>query len=282
MRSHTFQVAFNPAWMKTGLCAARPEGPGTDPCRLPQDHEVHKGSHLHPVGTIGIENCPFEPCGRAVSIRDTKPQGTIEQHNLPGWSIRTSYDGPCPASLMPFPLTANAQQILIDQARDLEEMEARDDLRTADPSNVVELRPKPVSTNLRQPGRMGREPENDSPAWGLGGREDEDVVPQGEVVKGKIPTTTQGVSLGGHGMIGTNAGITRQALNKTDDAISKLADAKSIFHAIQDDISELGETETTKSWMAMLRNIDKLLEDAQHAALASKEHGEAFLNKLMY
>ena len=121
--------------------------------------------------------CPFALCRQYVEVLPTKPNPMVEQHDMPDVGI--GIVRPCPASLMRYPPRASEIRALVEQAESLGPR-TRMAYEQGVQHRIKELGKKYTpaeSQSLRQPGRLGREPEPKSPDWYLGGRESEELTP---------------------------------------------------------------------------------------------------------
>lgn len=115
--------------------------------------------------------CPFIPCKLNVAVLPTLiapgvPRGTVEMHAVNN-GTKT-----CPASLIYYPMDIPTLEMIADQFNN---WQGHGWLKNETPPDLPTTA-EPVHKSLRNPGRMGREPEPDSPDWYLGGRQDEEVV----------------------------------------------------------------------------------------------------------
>jgi hypothetical protein len=248
--------------------------------------------------------CPYRWCSKGVAVLPAPPYPGTDG---PGSQLIAAHDighpvltGTCPASNMHYPLTPEAAQHLRDQER-------ADSRRI--PGLVVDSAPErpgwflqrhPESRSLRQPGRMGREPEPASDDWALGGREDED--------SGKTkppnspPRTPEGVAgqeVGRHvASVDELVGMTRQVQLLTGEGMGTLQGvrdeldiASSKIEAALTELSILQGSATSETLGSMheiltqagtdVRSMVEQAEEITNALGASQEHADAFIGRLL-
>lgn len=277
MKNHPYMPPRNKAWQ--GRCCYRDPESG-DYCRGLETSPIHTGDFLSP-GTAGVVTCPFRPCGKAVTLRDSAPVSLIEQHTISALAHPVIAGMPCPASLMEYPLTLAARVLLDQQERDMEDHIRRSGQGPKDPPSDGKM--AGPSQNLRNPGRIGREPESKAPEWHLGGRVDEDVIPANEVKVGKIPSTTEGHQLGGNVSISETAARAQAAIKATEDAVLSLRNAEAQISGARGIVQELmgdGQGETLLNWMAMLNQMHSTIIIAKNTEPVASEFGRRFIANL--
>jgi hypothetical protein len=215
MRNHPYMPARTQAWL--GRCCFRDPGSG-DYCRQPETASIHTGYFLSP-GTAGVVTCPFHPCGKSVTLRDSVPK-LVERHTISSLVHPVIAGMPCPGSLMEWPVTPEARALLDEQERDLIRQVRNAENQGSEPSGDGKM--AGPSQNLHQPGRIGREPGPKAPEWHLGGRVDEEVIPADQTKVGKIPSDTEGHQLGGNVSITETANRAQAAIRATQDATAAL------------------------------------------------------------
>lgn len=116
------------------------------------------------MGQLGKRGCPYSYCSAFVTtVTSIDPQTQQERTLLVTHDISNPIlSGPCPASLMDFPLEAGAMEHLRERAkqdaRKIAESYSREHYRSRI-SDVDE------SGRIRGPHRIGREPDDDSDDW---------------------------------------------------------------------------------------------------------------------
>lgn len=281
MRNHPYMPPRNEAWVSR--CCYRDMGTETY-CRKNEADPIHKGYFL-PSGTAGVVTCPFEPCGKTVTLRGSEPL-LVEQHKINLLADVSIAGTPCPGSLMPHPLTPEAKAAMDEQKKDLLAFIKRvDQSKTTVPFSTGKM--AGPSQNLHQPGRLGREPEPKAPEWHLGGRVDEEVIPQHQTVRGKVPPGILGQPVGR--IIGVSVsdtvGTARKAMNEAEDAYQKLSDCLSKIQGARVKVIELlgeGNGETLTNWLTGLQQAGKAIGDSQVAIAAANEQGDRFISNLMF
>lgn len=267
----------NKAWQ--GRCCYRDPGSG-DYCRGVETNPIHTGDFLSP-GTAGVVTCPFRPCGKAVTLRDSAPMPLIEQHNISNLAHPVIAGMPCPASLMSWPITLAARVLLDQQERDMEDHIRRSGQGPKDPPGDGKM--AGPSQNLHHPGRIGREPEPQAPEWHLGGRVDEDVIPAEDVKVGKVPPDTEGHNLGGNVSITETANRAQAAIRATEDATAALKTAEDEIMKARGIVQELmgdGQGETLLNWMAMLNQMHSTVIISKNTEPVASEFGRRFIANL--
>jgi hypothetical protein len=276
VKPHVHQLARNEAWKDR--CTYKDE---TGVCRKPPSDPIHVPSY-RPVGAARAITCPFRPHGGTVWTRATEPRETIEQHAMVfAYGVPDIPGMLCPASLMGWPLNDEEKAALTQQARDLSRHYDRDMQR---PDDYVPPGPAPVSQSVRQPGRMGREPEPGSEDWALGGREDEDVPHHEDVKVGTVPAGV-GQHPMGRGVFGMEAlaGPARQAMELTNEARMTINDAKVKIDASLAVVQELlgdSAAETLSNWVTGLTAISNDLANCRDACTQVNEFGTTFIGNL--
>lgn len=238
--------------------------------------------------------CPFGMCSAVVDLIPTLPRDTIKTHELKGPPRLPVVN--CPASLMGLPMTDAEHEALIEQYRDLAAQVARD----AAPPVRTPAQQKGVDNLLNLVDHLGgdqeqidekikkayyRGPEPGDPAWQVGGRADEDVVPQGEVRTGIIPLGVRGQSIGrGSDMsMAEMIGAIRSGVNATEVAIASCGGVRHEVERARDIVgSVLGDSQS-ESLENMMANFNQVLEDIREveSALAqAKEQGENYMQRM--
>lgn len=237
--------------------------------------------------TERLDDCPFGPCGEMPQVLPYQPHPLIEPHMMFNFMNGSPNGTPCPASLMRWPLTSTARKVLQEQEEVWRpHVEAYDD-----PSHPawremkgpnVEKSPLPESQPLRQPGRIGREPNPRSSAWALGGRQDEDVISSGEEKRGVIPPYADAYGMG-RSMISELAGYINaagaagaEARNALDQAIEALGRARG---AIAQAVGE-ASSESLNDYLAFLGRAITECQDAQAQIDAGQDKGQEFIGRL--
>jgi hypothetical protein len=195
----------------------------------------------------GRMGCPYYWCSAIVttgSVIESNDHLTTRQIIKLHEIRHPALTGTCPASLMDYPLTDHAHELL-------EEMRRNDDERVrvwSDQSAERRYQPRsrsqPDSQSLRGPHRLGREPVtgDDEEDWVLGGRQDEDIIPQGQDRRGVVPPTVHGEQLGrGTGMASIEEiiGMMHAAAAHVGEAIAAAQDAE---NQLQVAVASLEET----------------------------------------
>lgn len=182
--------------------------------------------------SLSRRKCPYSLCSRLITTTPTVPspnwhRGVGGEHDgrdlIPQHEIMNNLlDGPCPASLMYYPLD-NASTVHLSKRAftDMARMHNAQEYQRA--RDEAPFKPSDNrSQSARQPGRVGREPPPDSPDWVLGGRADEDVqstfgnddlgVPLPDHVEGHSEGRQQPDTIwGGQANNGGNVGIQENA-----------------------------------------------------------------------
>jgi hypothetical protein len=283
LKSHRYHPARNKAW---GDRCAYQERVDTPFCRALPGSQIHKGDFL-PVGSAGVVRCPFDPCGKTVTVRSTQPRPTIEQHEIAEWAGAPAGMN-CPASLMSHPLTPDEERALYEQSQSLAEQIGRDMAREHNDQRYYPLvSPLAESQTLRNQGRMGREPEPDSEDWVLGGRADEDVFPAQETVTGVVPAGVGQYPMGrGSGMptIQESADMARVAIDKGEEALTYLKRVNDLLAEGRRIVSELqgdSTASTLMDWMTMLNQAHETTIIAKNTVPLASEYGNRFINNLL-
>lgn len=244
--------------------------------------------------------CPFGLCKANVDLVPTHPKDTLKTHQLDGPPRLPTMN--CPASLMEFPLSDDAKNMLLDQYRDLARHLVRDvdQHPTMKPSPGVrrhverlldqldDYMDTPHDIGKREPfkyipdGPVYRGPEPGDPAWQVGGREDEEIIRPEEVKKGRIPLGVLGQGVGrGSGMASMSEVLAQaaSAINACDVAAAGIGGAKHEIQRARQAVAELlGESQsgTLQDWMANLNAALDNVEKSEQALLIGKELGETF------
>lgn len=283
MRVHVFVASRNPAWL--GKCAFQYSDTGSY-CRLPEFHRMHDLSDLPHNHVV---TCPFKPHGSPVEVRPLEPgrpaadRGIIEYHKLGFDILRDQENLACPASLMHWPLSNGARATLAQQAKDLTQQFNRDTEAEADEGDweFAGEPDNPQSQPIKHKGRMGREPEPTSADWALNGREDEDIIPEDQVVTGVVPDHVQGQSVGRSGMLGHNVAIVQGALARTDQVISLANEAAMALDGVVHTVVEIkgdGHSETLIGWLTNLESARLELDKIRRHLSQANERGQSFIN----
>lgn len=249
-------------------------------CRQPRQHEIHSIGRK-PFGAGPTITCPFGPHGGTVYVRGVEPHALIEMHDMGYYNT----DIQCPASLMHWPLGDAERSALAQQAVDLVRQFRRDIEEQAVEGDKRPI-PGPRSQTLRHKGRIGREPENDSADWALGGRQDEDVPRQEDEVRGVVPHHVQGQEVG-RGSMSISAAVlgARRAIEHTSEVTRTLQEMRAKLYTAKGEIAVLlgdGNGETLNNWMASLNAEVDMIDRAMAQANVSNEYGEQFINNISF
>jgi hypothetical protein len=258
--------------------------------------------------------CPYEWCSATAKVVWSGRLGggtdAIIAHHAIGHDALT---GLCPASLMHMPLTNRSLNHLAEQAdiqrRQVEEwLEERNRQRnipqdyTSTATGIRHLycmtdhgpgSPCPGRQNESQPvgepwytrsSPVGEVSSRDDPAWGLGGREDEDVIPHGENVVGTVPQGVVGMNLGASmSSIPELSGMAHSAIVEANGAVESLNSAiESLQRAEQSyagilDGSTSDKIQTALSSMAL---AIKSAQEAKNAIAIGEEYAQSWINGL--
>jgi hypothetical protein len=160
---------------------------------------------------------------------------------------------------------------------------------------------EPESRTLRQPSRIGREPDPDAEDWQLGGREDEDSghVQEYAVKPPKVPAGVVGQEIGRHvTSIDELIGMTQEAALKGGEARAALLDASNQMSVAQGSIEQAIDViaqiqgqatsaliESYRAIFAQVQtDIASLIEQNEsiiEAIGAGQEKGEEFIGRLL-
>jgi hypothetical protein len=232
---------------------------------------------------IARVTCPFPPCGGWPHILPYQPHALIESHQMFNYINGSPEGTSCPASLMRWPLTATGMRVLDEQEKawepHIEAWRGPEHPRwaTGDPA------PLPPSQSLRGPHRMGREPPNGSKAWVLGGRKDEDVIPQEEERRGTVPQGVVGESIGGTGMLSELAGLINAAGANGSEARAAIGGAIEALERAKGAISEAlgsGSSDTLNDYLTFLNRAITECQDVQGQIDAGHDKGQEYIGRL--
>jgi len=236
-----------------------------------------------------VEVTPVIPPGKKrngglpLDARDGGPdRGLIRLHDI----VSVFLKGTCPASLMYFPLDSASYLYLSETKYNSDMAKIEIAKRYQEAHTEKPFPPQNKSQNLRQPGRMGREPPDDAPEWVLGGREDEDVRSEREDVVGPVPASTAGFSLGrssGMASITELAGMANaagvsgnEAHAALNSAIDALDEATRIYMAILGD----ADSGRIRDAITHIRNAKSKCIEAKGAIENAAEEGSQFVQNL--
>ena len=256
-------------------------------------------------------NCPYHWCSRVVEV--------VPAPRYPG-THRTDSElitahviahpvlpGTCPASNMHYPLDEESAQHLRDQeqadGRRIPKLVTGSVPEGSRPRRAWD-RPRPArdddSRSLRQPSRVGREPEPGSQDWALGGREDEESGKTKPPIKPpRTPRGVAGQEVGRHvASVDELIGMAQQIALVTGEAIGSLNEARDALDIasakVEEGLSELAAlqgqatSETLGAYHQILTqagtDIRALMEQAEEIASAigaGHEKGEEFIGRLL-
>lgn len=242
--------------------------------------------------------CPFRMCGAYPRVGGD-PALILQHRMAAGGAIGGQ---PCPASLMPYPLTDHARELLAER---LEQMKAalreeRDKLapppeRAPEQGYVATPRglkhracnqfhgPSEICPLLFMGGRPGREPGENDPSWQRGGREDEDVLLAEPQQKQPVPTGVTGETMGGTMTDVNLPGTINGWKTKGEDVVSTLDRQIVELDTILIGISAVLEninSDTLREYYGSIANAKEKIENAKTAIKHGGECGERYVNIL--
>jgi hypothetical protein len=225
------------------------------------------------------EPCPYHFCSAIVEVVPV-PQSTsqlIRSHPI----RNNALTGQCPASLMRLPMDMATYLHLHEtmynvHLRELRRWNAKQD-------DIQNLTRQNESQSLRGPHRLGREPEPGDDDWGLGGREDEDVIPHGEVTTGAIPPGVAGYQVGGTVSADETAGQVNAAnafLSEAQIAIKTARDKIASARGIMAVIGGENAGETISAYLTYTGTADSELASADVGCSMAQGKGDTYIGAL--
>jgi hypothetical protein len=219
--------------------------------------------------------CPFLGCGAGVGVMQTKPDPLLSLHNLADYNGRAS-GVTCPASLMKWPLGKAETDALDEQQKTMDSPMSV--LYLTQKVMALQQRKTTPDCNCSEPlaGRL-TDPAPDSPNWHLGGREDEDIIPESEENSGIVPVGVYGSPIGrGSGMASI---IEVQAMLNAStiagaEALEALSQAKDSVDRARAAIQEVLSTSMSHSLSAALSNYGITLDRIGDAIVTVYEGGQ--------
>jgi hypothetical protein len=225
--------------------------------------------------------CVFSLCKAEYSVTPSLPDMLIPTHPLKGPSWAPSMT--CPASLMVYPLSDEAKQRLVNIWGELrlarhKEKKAREN-KPSNGDGAGKSQPLNGDHDRNAPG-------NHSTEWHLGGRADEDIIP--DATKYTRPPL---------GVLGQPLGRAEQAMASMSDILAQVASAinasevsmagmdgvKVEIQRARAGVAELmGESQsgTLQDWMAHLNTARDAVDSIQHSLMMGKELGETFARNI--
>lgn len=235
--------------------------------------------------------CPYYWCSRLVDIVPAPPYpGSTD---IPGELIKAHLiahpvlTGTCPASNLRYPLDADSHKHLNDQAADDGRRIPPLVVRTTPPRRQPrDAREPDGSRSLRNPGRLGREPDDPaSPDWQLGGREDEESGKVRPPIKPpRPPRGVIGQEIGRHvASVDELIVMTQHVALLAGQAIGAIQEAN---NSLQNAIVDIGEAISSLAEMQgqsasrILQEYRRILDQASTDVTAMSQQGEEIMNAL--
>lgn len=245
-------------------------------------------------------SCPYPLCGAVVQVTGTGPTPDHADLNAQFWKLlipqhtldHPRLNGPCPASLMYFPIMFGSREAEILRERhewDLRRLMILFDHDGEDPSAESN-----VSQSLRGPHRIGREPPPRSKDWHLKGRADEDIQPDAVLhpnaegiygrVMGKMSLQDVLGALNGAAIkLGEGRASTADALDQLHGAQVAFVEARDMVIAAKGNVTS-DTLDTYIAWcQGAINNITDAianLERVDGSAAGAIEKGEEFSGRV--
>lgn len=223
--------------------------------------------------------CPFRLCGAFPRVINggTPDSRIIERHTLPPL-YRGAGVGDCPGSLQRYPITDRTRSVLAELEKAYPEHRGDPATGRIDPPFTGPRMTQPFPVTGR--GKPKMSPKD--PGWQVGGRQDEDVRPQTEDVRGRIPPTTEGYSMGRTvatanelvGMIHAAGAQGAEAAASIYAAKEACARATGLYAEVSSD------SPTMQSAIGAMNQAVEKLSQAIHAINVAAEHGNTYAQRL--
>lgn len=231
--------------------------------------------------------CPFHWCNAIVEVIETGPEpwpGGVVRHIIQLHPVgHPALQGNCPASLLDWPLNMTTYLYLFqtEYNRAQREVEAWQQNQYERAGEVGQ--PLPTSQPIKHPGRMGREPHHRSPAWVLGGRQDEDVVASGDERRGTVPLGVDGQQVGESGMLSELAGLVNAAGAAGAEARVSIAQAIDALERARAAINEAvgqSHSETLTEYSGLLYRAISECQSAQGQIDTGHDLAQAYIAQI--